>query len=416
MSLTTLGVGGGARWFVGAAEAIDFANGWSLSGGAPSSLLTTTRASTAWAPNAAGVYTSFSSNTPRITDLGLLTEEARTNSIRNNSMQGVTTGVIGSGGALPTNWSNAALLGLTLAVTGSGTELGMDYIELRLSGTSSGSGSAQVYFDTTTGITAASGQTWTESAFVRLAAGSWANVSNGGPRLEIWELTSGGAYVTEGDSSYFTGIGTTYQRLSYTYALVGGGTVARALPLINLIYGNGVAIDVTFRIAWPQFEQGAFVTSPVRTTAAATTRAADAVSLTTVPVSGGTWTAFIDATSPDNSATRYFLAEASGNRVIYNSGSNVAASAFNGSAAVANGFGPTGGWATGGRAAVGASGAGRSVVFNNSAVGTDANTQTFPTTLYIGGISSGALGAVTTRRIALWSVRLPDPQLQALTA
>jgi len=225
------------------------------------------------------VWSSFAANIPRITDKGLLVEEARTNSIRNNSMQGVTTGVIGSGGALPTNWSNAALLGLTLAVTGSGTELGMDYIELRLSGTSSGSGSAQVYFDTTTGITAASGQTWTESAFVRLAAGSWANVSNGGPRLEIWELTSGGAYVTEGDSSYFTGIGTTYQRLSYTYALVGGGTVARALPLINLIYGNGVAIDVTFRIAWPQLELGSFVTSPIRTTSAAATRAADAITV-----------------------------------------------------------------------------------------------------------------------------------------
>lgn len=62
---------------------LDFANdrGWRQGAvpGLASSFLTTTRASDAYAPNAAGVYTLFSSNVPRITDLGLLVEEARTN-------------------------------------------------------------------------------------------------------------------------------------------------------------------------------------------------------------------------------------------------------------------------------------------------------------------------------------------------
>lgn len=409
MSLTTLGVGGGARWFVGAAEAIDFANGWSLSGGAPSSLLTTTRASTAWAPNAAGVYTSFSSNTPRITDLGLLTEEARTNSIRNNSMQGA---VAGTPGTLPTNW-----IGGLLSASGStqtlalATTNGIDFLNYGITGaTPSATAGVTAQFDAVAQVAATPGQVWTGSMFGRVVSGDFTGFS--AFDITVREYDSGSVFLRQTLVNLMDLTSSVSRR---TNTVTMGASTAFVMLGIRCSY-TGAAVNLTLGIGWPQLELGSFATSPIRTTSAAATRAADAVSLTTVPVSGGTWSAFVDATSPDNSATRYFLAEASGNRVIYSSGSNVAASAFNGSAAVSNGVGPTGGWATGGRAAVAASGAGRSVAFNNSAVGTDANTQTFPTTLYLGGVSSGALGAVTTRRIALWSVRLPDPQLQALTA
>lgn len=404
-------------YFTWATVDLNFATNYGYQSGTvttAAALITTTRASTAWAANAAGVYSSFSSNTPRITDLGLLTEEARTNSIRNNSMQGAA---VGTPGTLPTNWSNAALSGLALNVTGTGTENGMDYIEFRLVGTSSGSGSAQIYFDTTTAITATNGQAWTSSAFVRLAAGSWANVSGGGPRLEIWELTSGGSYVTEGDSAVFTGIGSTYQRLTYAYTLVGGGTVARARPLINLIYVNGVAIDVTFRIAWPQFELGAFVTSPIRTTTVAVARAMDVVSLTTTPSLTDTYTSWANASFSEVSGTRYSLAGTSSQRMGYTTaGSGAAASlVFNG-ATTLNSAAGSGTWITGGKFAFGASATGRSIVFNNGTVSSDANTQSFPTTLYVAGPLGSVSGVVTTARFAIGSTRLDNNTLKAITA
>jgi hypothetical protein len=65
------------------------------------SLLTTTRASLAWSDDSIGVWRQFANNIPRITDKGLLVEEARTNGIRNNSMQGA---VVGTPGTPPTNW------------------------------------------------------------------------------------------------------------------------------------------------------------------------------------------------------------------------------------------------------------------------------------------------------------------------
>jgi hypothetical protein len=56
---------------------------------------------------------------------------------------------------------------------------------------------------------------------------------------------------------------------------------------------SGVAIDYTLRIGWPQIEQGAFATSPIRTTGAAVTRAQDGVVLTTPPIFGSAYTAFV---------------------------------------------------------------------------------------------------------------------------
>src|ERR1044072_2556096 len=90
---------------------MDFARGRYF--GKTLSDLTFTRALAAYAEDAGGVYTQFGSGAPRITNKGFLIEEARTNSIRNNSAQGATIGVVGSGGALPTNWNTQNVAGLT---------------------------------------------------------------------------------------------------------------------------------------------------------------------------------------------------------------------------------------------------------------------------------------------------------------
>jgi hypothetical protein len=74
---------------------------------------------------------------------GLLIEEARTNSIRNNTMVGA---VAGTPGTLPQVsgspiWSTfTALTGLTQTINGTGVENGVTYIEIQLQGTPSAAG------------------------------------------------------------------------------------------------------------------------------------------------------------------------------------------------------------------------------------------------------------------------------------
>ena len=91
-----------------------------------------TRASTKYAQDLAGVWTEFASGVPAITDRGILIEESRTNQIRNNSMQGA---VAGTPGTLPTNWGVSVAGGLTRTVVGTGTENGIEYIDVRVQGT-----------------------------------------------------------------------------------------------------------------------------------------------------------------------------------------------------------------------------------------------------------------------------------------
>jgi hypothetical protein len=67
----------------GAAFDLDFQNG-RYYGGTPSTLLTCTRASTKYAKTSAGALVQFPANTLAITDLGLLIEEARTNTALNS--------------------------------------------------------------------------------------------------------------------------------------------------------------------------------------------------------------------------------------------------------------------------------------------------------------------------------------------
>lgn len=411
MSLTTMGAGGGARWFAGAAVAIDFASGWSLDGSAPSSLLTTTRASTAWAPDAAGIYTSFTSNAPRITDLGLLTEEARTNSIRNNSMQGA---VAGTPGTLPTNWGlNGTANGLTREIVGVGTENGVDYIDVRWFGTASAQIDIAIRPEaTTTQVAAASGQSWTASAFFKLVTGANPfSITN----FYVLGINSGGSATADTAVTSVTLNGTLTRRsVSITMA---DATTAAALFTTIFRIPNGTVCDFTLRIGWPQLELGAFATSPIRTTSAAATRAADGVNLTTTPGYTDTYTSFIDTTLSDLSTTRNILAGTTSQRLAYatTGGGAGGGLVFNGTASVTATAG-TGTWLTGGRLAFGASAAGRSVSFNNGPIATDANTQSFPTTLYIGGSAGAPYGAILTRRLTLWSTRLPDAQLQAMTA
>jgi hypothetical protein len=258
-----------------------------------------TRATTAYRTNASGILESVASGVPRLDyPIGggcpsLLVEPAATNSLRNNSMQGAVTGTPGT---LPTNWTIPAAAGLTREIVAIGTENGVEYIDVKLSGTAIGT-ETEIRLESATQIVAANGQTWTESVYLKA-------ISQPSPpsnyRLFMIERTSGGTTVATGLSSNLS-ITTTLTRFPFTRTLSGGVTTERIQPSIFISLTNGASYDFTIRIGWPQMELGSVATSPIRTTSAAATRNADVISNTAVSgligQTAGTLYAELDATN-----------------------------------------------------------------------------------------------------------------------
>jgi hypothetical protein len=251
-------------------------------------IITFTRSSTGTYFNSSGVLQTAAINAARfdynpstLAALGLLIEESRTNSIRNNTMVGA---VAGTPGTAPTNWviQINTTTGLTTQVVGTGTESGITYIDLRVSGTASGAGTLDVFFENASAVAALTGQTWTGSVYTKLQAGSLTGISS--PTFRLYEYTSGIVYVTGqvGAIATPTTAGLATQRTSATLTTTGGATTASIRPLINYAIANGAAVDITLRVGLPQLEFGAFATSVIPTTTAALPRSADVASVNTL--------------------------------------------------------------------------------------------------------------------------------------
>ena len=273
----------GSAAFKNAALDLNFASNKSLIDSiSGSNLVTFTRASSGTFVGSDGLLKTATTNEARFDhnpttgeSLGLLVEEQRTNSIRNNTGVGAAAGTPGTD---PTNWSlSAAGNNVTKEVVGLGTENGIPYVDIRYSGTPTAGNSVSIAFEPTNFIAAASGQTWTESVFIKLQAGSFSGTST---TLSL--LGTDGTAGTENFSSPFiTSTPTNLQngRLSVTATFASASTT-RAQPRVRIGFTVGVAFDITLRIGLPQLEQGAFATSPILTTTAAATRSADVPSIT----------------------------------------------------------------------------------------------------------------------------------------
>jgi len=237
---------------------------------------TVTRASTKNVLGSAGLYVSVANDTPAFefnTDgsyRGLLVEPGATNQIRNNSATGA---VVGAPGTLPTNWTVSAF-GLSSEVVALGTVNGIDYIDIRISGTSTSTTGYGILPDSVTQIIASNGQIWTGSVWIQIL--SEPNPANS-YKLRITERQADGTPVGTISETDFTNL---FQRVSLTKTLSGGASTERVNLDFRMGITNGNTYDFTVRIGWPQMETGSVATSPIATAGSTVARSADVVSLT----------------------------------------------------------------------------------------------------------------------------------------
>jgi hypothetical protein len=259
---------------------LDFANSGRLD-----PRVTFTRSSTATFFDETGVLRTANNDVPRLdynlatlAAQGLLIEESRTNGIRNNTAQGA---VAGTPGTLPTNWAYLeAGSELVAAVVGTGTENGITYIDIKVSGTVTAQRSALIFFETSTGVAASASQSWTESLYLKLQAGSTANIEQINIRTDYYNSTPTFISSTVGSALTVTSAALNTQRQSNSVTTP--ALTAYIQPILRVRSNASGAIDITIRIGLPQLELGAFATSVIPTTTTALTRAADVASVNTL--------------------------------------------------------------------------------------------------------------------------------------
>lgn len=304
--------------------------------------------------NSAGLIAAAAINAPRVNwdpvslaVRGLLMEEQRTNSVRRSDASGA---VPGSPGTLPTNWIWVPA-GLSFQVVAVGAEDGIPYVDVRITGTATG-GNTEIRPGALDEFAAAAGQTWSQSWYFKLMAGSLSGIA--GTRIQTIYRNAALAFV-EGPNVSFTPAGASARfsasRVTFSAAAV-SATIAFGQPDFVISQAASGSIDATFRIGGIQMELGASPASYIPTAGSSVIRGVDSAVVETVPFynpQAGTIIATVDKTFGDPGAGSTIVAQfddgTTNNRIALRLNSRAATSApqitvLNAGAVVANSSSP----------------------------------------------------------------------------
>jgi hypothetical protein len=386
-------------------------------------LITFTRASDGTFVGSNGLIQTAGTNVPRFDhnpltgeSLGLWVEEQRTNSIRNNTMVGA---VAGSPGTAPTNWIvSTTAAGVSREIIGTGTENGITYIDIKVSGTTTSSLFFVIRFEGPQVVAAANGQTWTTSSYIKVVGGSLANLLlrsgiNGN------NSTGSGVQFPTNSTISPTGASLISQRFVNT-GTFSNASVAFAQSYLQIEAASGVAIDITIRIGLPQLEQGAFATSVIPTSTTAVTRSASVVDVINQAIANNIRTLYLEFRSPasgtrgvvslnDNTANERVNMLTSGTdpRLVIVDG-GVEQANINGGTITAN---------TRTRVAVRINENDFAISINGAAVVTDTSgTLPIVDRLMLGRTQAGEYLNGTLARVTGWREALPNSTLQSLAS
>lgn len=215
----------------------------------------------------------FDYNPITLANRGFLVEPARTNSNRNSVGIGA---VAGTPGTAPTNWTLHAsgTNGITRSVVGTGTENGIQYVDVRFNGTPTTTFSLFTAFEANTQVPALVGQIWTHSVSMRQVAGSSPGSVH---RVAIVERNSAGSAINFNQTAFFdvpSSGNLAINRFVITVTLPFATTAYAQAGVVHNVT-TGVPVDFTIRYGLSQLEQGYGATSVIPTTTIALTRAAD---------------------------------------------------------------------------------------------------------------------------------------------
>jgi len=395
----------------GASIDMDFANG-NYYGGSTSTLLSVTRAQTvtSYAQTSAGTLTAFAANTARITDQGLLIEEARTNiTPQSQFASGWSTNVA-------TLTSNA-----TTAPDGTATASKLAY---------SSTGNVLHYINESGTLTNATAYTVSLYAKAGEYQYVWVDCFDGTTDFGVLYDVSGGTVVGNRSgggsitSSSITALANGWYRISFKFTSGNtGGSFAfqTGVQSTNVLtfgnpgsgtIGNGVYV-------WGyQHEAGAFATSYIPTTASSVTRAADNIQATGafLAATANMQTSVVAKTTnlpPPYGASRIYGANSNGAMLTTNNSTSIAQ--YDGSFVTSATLG-SGTLAGSVKSGFSMDGVNTSIVANNGTVVTAADSFVH-TQGYLGSQSPGNSNFLNgiVARFTAWTSRLPDATLKALT-
>lgn len=360
--------------------------------------------------------------------LGLLVEPQSVNYVRNSTMVGA------GAGSYPTGWFVASAVGLTFSAVGSGVENGIEYVDIRLSGTSTAAAGLSIIVtdSSSTDMPVTTGDKITGSAFLKLVGGSISNLS--ALFLQPYSLNSGFIYVSGAPvdiKGTLTSAPLNTQRRSSTYTAL--ATSVWGAMNLQFNFASGAAIDITLRVGLPQLEKGDVPTSPIKTSGAVATRTADSIDL-----SGPAFASVFDAANGGSvlavgtmspgvipNTDRYLAAmyEAGGSNsdrhVLYVTGAannNVGLYSATANVVQASLYTALSGSAVRGAFAVAANDF--ATCCNGGSMATDSSGTLPPVAkMTIGHSQTPGVAAFngTISKVALWKSRLTNAQLQALT-